>query len=106
MGESIRKRKHKIALRLNDQELHHLNRQVNLSGLSREEYLRALVMGAELHPRPCTHHADLLRKVAGLCNNANQLAHRANSTGVAGQESVDQMVKIAKQVYQQVIRLW
>ena len=43
-------------------------------------------MGAELHPRPCTHHADLLRKVAGLCTNANQLAPRANSTGVAGQE--------------------
>ena len=63
-------------------------------------------MGTELHPRPCTHHADLLRKVAGLCNNANQLAHRANSTGTAGQESVDQMVKMAKQVYQQVIKLW
>ena len=101
-----RKRPHQIALRLNDQELRHLNRQSNLSGLSREEYLRALIMGAELHPRPCTHHADLLRKVAGLCNNANQLAHRANSTGVAGQESVDQMVKMAKQVYQQVIKLW
>lgn len=101
-----RKRPHQIALRLNDRELRHLNRQSNLSGLSREAFIRALIMGAELHPRPCTHHADLLRKVAGLCNNANQLAHRANSTGVAGQESVDQMVKIAKQVYQQVIRLW
>lgn len=101
-----RKRPHQIALRLNDQELRHLNRQSNLSGLSREEYLRALIMGAELHPRPCTHHADLLRKIAGLCNNANQLAHRANSTGTAGQESVDQMVKMAKQVYQQVIKLW
>ena len=101
-----RKRPHQIALRLNDQELRHLNRQSNLSGLSREEYLRALIMGAELQPCSCTHHADLLRKVAGLCNNANQLAHRANSTGTAGQESVDQMVKMAKQVYQQVIKLW
>ena len=101
-----RKRPHQIALRLNDQELRHLDRQSNLCGLSREEYLRGLIMGAELRPRPCTHHADLLRKVAGLCNNANQLAHRANSTGTAGQESVDQMVKMAKQVYQQVIKLW
>ena len=55
-------------------------------------------MGAELHPRPCTHHADLLRKVAGLCNNANQLAHRANSTGVAGQESVDKMKALEKEI--------
>lgn len=103
---SGRKRRHIVPIRLTEKELRHLNRQSNLSGLSREAYIRSLIMGAELHPRPCTHHADLLRKVAGLCNNANQLAHRANSTGVAGQESVDQMVKIAKQVYQQVIRLW
>ena len=59
-----RKRQHQIALRLNDQELYHLNRQSSLSGLSREAYIRSLIMGAKLHPRPCTHHADLLRKVA------------------------------------------
>ena len=95
-----------IPLRLTAKELHHLNTQVERSGLSREEYLRALVMGTELHPRPCTHHADLLRKVAGLCNNANQLAHRANSTGVAGQESVDKMTALAAEVYRNVKEYW
>ena len=105
-GEIIRKRNHQIALRLNERELRHLVRQSELSGLSREEYLRALIMGAELHPRPCTHHADLLRKVAGLCNNANQLAHRANSTGVAGQESVDKMTALAAEVYRVVKENW
>ena len=101
-----RKRQHQIALRLNDQELRHLNRQSNLSGLSREAYIRGMIMGAELHPRPCTHHADLLRKVAGLCNNANQLAHRANATGVAGQESVDKMTALAAEVYRIVKENW
>lgn len=101
-----RKRSHQIALRLNDRELRHLNRQSELSGLSREEYLRSLILGTELHPRPCTHHADLLRKVSGLCNNANQLAHRANSTGVAGQESVDKMTALAAEIYQLVRQQW
>lgn len=68
--------------------------------------MRALVMGTEVHPRPCTHHADLLRKVAGLCNNANQLAHRANSTGVAGQESVDRMTALAAEIYQLIRQQW
>ena len=77
-----------------------------MSGLSREGYIRALIMGAELQPRPCTHHADLLRKVAGLCNNANQLAHRANPTGVAGQESVDRMTALAEAVYRIVKERW
>ena len=105
-GEIIRKRNHQIALRLNERELRHLDRQSALSGLSREEYLRALVMGAELHPRPCTHHADLLRKVAGLCNNANQVAHRANATGVAGQESMDKLTALAAEVYRVVKENW
>ena len=95
-----------IPLRLTAKELHHLNTQVERSGLSREEYLRALVMGTELHPRPCTHHADLLRKVAGLCNNANQLAHRANSTGVAGQESVDKLIRISQEIWKELKNQW
>ena len=101
-----RKRQHQIALRLNDRELWHLNRQSSLSRLSREAYIRSLIMGAELHPRPCTHHADLLRKVAGLCNNANQVAHRANSTGVAGQESVDKMIRISQEIWKEVKNQW
>ena len=63
-------------------------------------------MGSELHPRPCTHHADLLRQVAGLSNNANQLAHRANSTGVAGQESVNKMTALTEAVYRIVKENW
>ena len=97
-----RKRDHVIALRLNDREYRYLCQQVAASGLPREEYLRSLVMRKKINPRPCTHHAELVRKVAGLCNNANQLAHRANSTGVAGQGSVDEMIRIAKEVWHEI----
>ena len=54
----------------------------------------------------CTHHENLLRKVAGLCNNANQVAHRANSTGVAGQESVDKMIQISQEIWKEVKNQW
>ena len=52
--------------------------------------------------RLCTHHAELVRQISGLCNNANQLAHRANSTGVAGQQSVDEMTRVAKEVWREI----
>ena len=39
---------------------------MKLSGLAREEFLRSLIMGAQLQARPCTHHADLLHKATGL----------------------------------------
>lgn len=102
----MRKRRHVIPLRLTEKELQHLNRQAEQSGMSREKYLRALVMSKTIRPRPCTHHADLLRKVSGLCNNANQLAHRANSTGVAGQESVDKMIQISQKIWKEVKSQW
>lgn len=102
----MRRRGHVIPLRLNEREYHYLCEQVEMSGLPREEYLRTLIVGKEIHPRPCTHHADLLRKVAGLCNNANQLAHRANSTGTAGQGSVDEMTRLTQEVWRAVKENW
>jgi len=102
----MRKRRHVIPLRLTEKELQHLNRQAEQSGMSREKFLRALIMGENIRPRPCTHHGDLLRKVSGLCNNANQVAHRANSTGVAGQESVDKMIRISQEIWKEVKNQW
>lgn len=103
---SGRKRRCVIPLRLTDKELKHLNQLAAQSGVSREKFLRALIMGKTIRPRPCTHHADLLRKVSGLCNNANQLAHRANSTGVAGQKSVDKMIQISQEIWKEVKSQW
>ena len=48
----------------------------------------------------------MLRKIAGLCNNANQLARRANSTGMAGPESVEEMARIARVVWEEVRENW
>ena len=101
-----RKRRHVIPLRLTENELQHLNLQAEQSGLSREKYLRALIMGKTIRPSPCIHHEDLLRKMSGLCNNANQVAHRANSTGVAGQESVDKMIQISQEIWKEVKSQW
>ena len=88
------------------EELAHLETQAKISGLPREEFLRSLIMGIELRPRPCEHHADLLRKVAGLCNNANQLARVANTYGEASRQSVEEMTRIARQVWEEIKKNW
>ena len=102
----MRKRNHVVPVRLNAKEFRYLDEQVKKSGLSREEHLRTLIMGAEVRAKPCEHHADLLRKVAGLCNNANQLAHMANATGMAGAESVREMTRIARDIWRIVKEEW
>ena len=95
----MRKRNHIIPLHLNKKELAHLETQVKQSGLPREEFLRTLIMGAELRAKPCDHHADLLHKVAGLCKVAN-------TYGEASQQSVEEMTVIARQVWKEVKENW
>ena len=51
-------------------------------------------------------HADLLHKVAGLCNNANQLAKIANTYGEASQQDIEGMTKLARQVWEEVKNNW
>jgi len=102
----MRKRNHIIPLHLNKKELAHLEAQVKTSGLPREEFLRTLIMGAELRAKPCEHHADLLRKAAGLCNNANQLARIANTYGEADQQSIEEMIRLARQIWKEVKNNW
>ena len=106
LGGRMRKRNHVVPVRLNAKELRHLDGQVAKSGLSREEFLRSLILGAQLQTKPCEHHVELLRKIAGLCNNANQLAHVANGTGMAGEASVQEMLRISKETWRLVKEEW
>lgn len=101
-----RMRRHKFSVWLSDAEKARLDADAAQCGMGRSAYLRRLIAGAEIRTKPCTHHADALRKLAGLCNNANQLAHTANSTGQAGQHSVDEMLRIANEVFEQVQQGW
>ena len=102
----MRKRNHVVPVRLNARELRMLEDQVTKSGLSREEFLRSLIVGADIRAKPCEHHADLLRKIAGLCNNANQLAHVANATGRADTVSIQEMLPISKEIWKIVKEDW
>ena len=102
----MRKRNHIIPLHLNKKELEYLESQVKMSGLPREEFLRSLILGKELRAKPCSHHADLLHKVAGLCNNANQLARIANTYGEADQQRREEMIRLARQIWKEVKNNW
>ena len=47
----MRKRNHVVPVRLNAKELRHLDGQVAKSGLNREEFLRSLILGAQLQTK-------------------------------------------------------
>ncbi len=59
----MRKREHAFILRLNNDEMHHLKKQVVKSGLSREVHIHKLVMGREIKERPQQDCVELLKEV-------------------------------------------
>ena len=75
-------RKNKIDLRLSDRELERLNRDVKKAGMSREAYLRQLIKKIQPKELPSADYTDILKNLRQIGNNMNQIAAKANATGV------------------------
>lgn len=63
----MRKRTKQFVIRLNDDELNHLNKLVKASNLSRESYLRMCINGLVPKPSPSTELIEtigILRQIA------------------------------------------
>ena len=66
---------------MNEAEHRHLKEQVAISGFPMEVYLRALIAGEKMRPRPPNEYAEIRRQLAAIGNNINQLALKANALG-------------------------
>lgn len=94
----MRTRNHPVSLWLTDQEYQHLKQQVAITGLKVDPFIRQLIMGANLRPRPPDTYAALLRELSAIGNNINQLAHQANARGEATREEVREAAQLVRQV--------
>ncbi len=101
----MRKRAIKISVRLNDKEYEHLKKQVRLSGYPMEPFIRTLIMGMILKPRPPDEYRELLRELSAIGNNVNQIARAANAKGYASREDVEQITEMQKQLWLKVKNL-
>lgn len=87
----MRKRANAILVRLSDTEITYLEQQAQNAGLKKEPYIRKLIMGTEIRPRPPDTYAKLLRELSAIGNNINQLAYKANGIGVIQVKEVQKM---------------
>lgn len=101
----MRKRPIKISVRLYEQEHEHLKRQAALAGYPMEPFIRALIMGMELRPRPPDELSELLRQLSGIGTNINQIAKVANSSGHVRKADIQQIKEMQSQLWQAVKRL-
>ncbi len=84
----MRNRNNQINVRLNDNELQRLNKQVVKSGMSKEKFLRNLIAGAEIKPAPPVDFMNLIREVKRLGSNVDRLLHYANGKGYVSKKEL------------------
>lgn len=88
----MRKREHAFILRLNNDEMYHLKRQVEKSGLSREVYMRKLIMCREIRERPQRDCVELLREVRSQSKLLNAVAQNALRQGFVNERQVERLL--------------
>lgn len=76
----MRKRNHRIQVRMTDEEFKAFDANVKKSGMSYEAYLRHLVRGIKPIERPSKELLEFIRELHLIGNNMNQIAMRLNST--------------------------
>ena len=76
-----RKRSNQFIIRLNDQELDHLNTLVAMAKLSRESYIRMLINGVIPRAAPSKELLETTKLLRNIANNINQVARIANRNG-------------------------
>lgn len=93
----MRKRNRHVSVWMNEQEYRHLKKQAELAGLGIDPFIRTLVAGIQIRPRPPDTHAALLRELSAIGNNVNQIAYWANATKGIGQAEIAEAAALVRQ---------
>ncbi len=93
----MRKRARHVSVWMNESEYRHLKRQAEIAGMGTDPFIRSLVAGSQLRPRPPDQYAALLRELSAIGNNINQIAYWANARrGVRESEITDAAALVRK----------
>ena len=73
------KKKYRITVKLNTQDYYTLKGKAKNAGISMSEFVRKVLEEGNVIERLTVEQAGFIRKLCGMANNLNQLAHRANA---------------------------
>lgn len=94
----MRKREHAFILRLNNDEMYHLKKQVGKSGLAREVFMRKLIMCKEIKERPQRDCVELLKEVRGQSKLLNAIAQDALRDGIVNERQIERLLEGYKEL--------
>ena len=77
----MRNRNNRVWARLTDEEFDVIMRRIRKTGLSREAYIRSVLLGSVPREKPDERFYSIMRDLTGMANNAAQLARNAAAFG-------------------------
>lgn len=70
----------------------------------KEPFIRTLIMGVNLRPRPPDELPELLRQLSGIGTNINQIAKVANASGYVRKEDIQSIMEMQAALWRAVKR--
>ena len=98
-------RNRKITVRLSEKERKFLGEQADAGGMKIEPYVRGLIMGNEVKSRPKEECAEVLRQVAAVGNNINQIAKNTNMGMEVTVDILKEVLEMQKQIWERIKNL-
>lgn len=103
--EKMKIRNRKITVRLSEKERKFLGEQADAGGMKIEPYIRELIMGNEVKSRPKEEWAEVVRQVAAVGNNINQIAKNTNMGMEVTVDILKEILEMQKQIWERVKNL-
>ena len=94
----MRSRQNGVLVYLSDTEKQHLIKQTSLAGISAGAFIRKLIMGNIIRPRPPDEYVRLLREINAIGNNINQIAHIANAERHISKDKVEEVLNLQNDI--------
>lgn len=91
-----------VLVRLSPKEKEHLKVQAEACALKMEPYIRKLIMGKEVRPRPPDEYVKLLREINAIGNNINQIAHIANAEQHISESKINEVLHLQNEIMRMV----
>lgn len=98
-------RNRKITVRLSEKERKFLGEQADAGGMKIEPYIRELIMGNEVKSRPKEEWAEVVRQVAAVGNNINQIAKNTNMGMEVTVDILKEVLEMQKQIWERIKNL-
>ncbi len=98
-------RSNAILVRLTSKEKAHLKKQSQMAGLKMEPFIRNLIMGVTMQPRPPDEYRKILFQLSAIGNSVNQIAHVANAQRYINTYKINEAVTLVDKAIS-AVREW